>query len=617
VDANAVAQIRANKIERTQRIEVAYNFSMRRLYVIIAIVAVLVVAGVLAVVLGNVDKYRPQVQAELQKKLDCPVTLGRLEMRFFPFSIRVEGLTIGEPPQFPSPQPFATAKDVRVHAGLISLIRGNPDIKELDLDQPQIELIRNPAGVWNFSIIGGANQNRNQSSEFNLDELKINNGQLAVTDELTKEPRSVYDHIDARLDGLGPGRPVSGQFSLKQGSSAVLTGTLSLHDNIVEAAVKTTGVNVADLLDLAKAYGVSAAQGVSGSGKLSLNLHVQGPLSQASEMTYSGVVDIPDATLSSKSLSQQLVIHAASVQIAPGGAVVAVKSLQAEGFLLTNVRATAKFSSGLVELSPVSTGIFGGQADGTVSVNTKARTPVCSVNMRLSGVDANALLGAVSSTKNTLYGSLSAQTNVSFAVASGAELARTLNGTLNFNLANGRLKNVNIMNELAQVGKFLGSAPAQAGSATALRQFSGTMNIVNGLATTNNLVVVLDAASLSASGSLNLVNQALDLHMSAVLSSGASQSAGKTPVGGFLGTALANNKGELVVPVLVTGTMDHPVFTPDVQAMAKRKLGNLLPGSSDPGKLLNGILGQGSTQPGQPQNPINSLLNQFGKKKKP
>lgn len=594
---------------------------MRRFYIPIAIVIVVVVIIVLVVLLGNVDKYRPQVQAELQKKLDCPVTLGHLGMRLFPLSIRVDGLTIGEPPQFTSPQPFATAKEVYVRAGLMSIVRGNPDVKELDLDQPSIELIRNPAGIWNFSSIGGANKNSNGSGDFSLDELKINDGRIALTDEATKEPRSVYEHIDARLNDLGPGKPVSGQFSLKQGSSTVLTGTLSMHDNLIDATVKTTGVNIADLLNLAKAYGVTAAQGVTGSGSLSVDAHVQGPVSEIAKLTYSGVVDIPNATLSTKSLTQPLVISAANLHFAQDSGTIAVNSLKAQGFALTNVHATAKLANGLVELSPVSTGIFGGRADGTISINTKPSNPVCSVNLKISGVDANALLTAVSSTKSSLYGSLDGQANVSFALESGANLARTLNGTLNFNVTKGQLKSVNIMNELARVGKFLGSAPAQGGSATTLKRFSGTMNIVNGLATTNNLVAVLDTGSLSANGSLNLVNDAIDLHMTAVLTSGSSQSVGGTHVGGFLNTALANNKGELVMPVLVTGTTDHPVFTPDVQAIAKMKLNHLLPTSDDPtkltpGGLINGILGQGSTQQGQQQNPINSLLNQFGKKKK-
>src|SRR5947209_4964308 len=124
--------------------------------------------------------------------------------------------------------------------------------------------------------------------------------------------------------------------------------------------------------------------------------------------------------------------------------------------------------------------------------------------------------------------------------------------------------------------------------------------------------------------------------------SGLTKSVGGTNVGGFLQTALANNKGELVVPVKVTGTLQHPSFTPDAQSLAKMKLNNLLPTTGDPtkgivgalfgggkpgsggdvvGGILNGLNGQKSrTSEGQnPQKPedlVNGILGQFGKKKK-
>src|SRR5437763_17121947 len=100
------------------------------------------------------------------------------------------------------------------------------------------------------------------------------------------------------------------------------------------------------------------------------------------------------------------------------------------------------------------------------------------------------------------------------------------------------------------------------------------MNIANGVGTTNDLKPLMDAGSLAAAGSVNLVNETLNMHMTAVLSSGLSQSVGGTQVGGYMNTALANKNGELVVPVIVTGTMAHPTFAPDVQAMAKMKLNN-------------------------------------------
>ncbi len=240
-------------------------------------------------------------------------------------------------------------------------------------------------------------------------------------------------------------------------------------------------------------------------------------------------------------------------------------------------------------------------------------------------MDANALLSAVSTVKNTLYGSLASDADLRFTVDTGPNLAKTLNGTVNFNLANGRLQNINILNELAKVGKFLNPGGAgQSGNSTTLQKFSGTLNIQNGLAATNNLVATIPQGSLAANGTMSLVNQALNMHMNAVLDNNVSKSVGGNNVGGYLNTALANNKGELVLPVIVTGTTDHPTFVPDVQAIAKMKLNHLLPTSGDPSKLASGILGSvlGGKQQGnqngnqqQQQNPINSILKGFGKKK--
>ena len=322
-----------------------------------------------------------------------------------------------------------------------------------------------------------------------------------------------------------------------------------------------------------------------------------------------------------------------------GSGTLAANTIKAQDLVLTNVRTNCKLDRGVVTLSPLTADLYGGKENGVFSVDTRLVHPLLSAKTKLSAVDTNALLSAVSSVKDTLYGSLAADANLRFTLASGSDLTRSLNGTLGFNVTKGQLKNVNIMSELSRIGKFLGSAPAQSGSGTALQRLSGTMNIVNGVASTNNLVAALDAGSLSANGSLNLVTQAVDMHVSAVLAKSASQTAGGTQVGGFLNTALANNKGELVIPVLVTGSLPHPTFAPDTQALAKMKLNNLLPTAGDPGKLVGGVLGQkgaggilngvlgGSGQQQQQkapqaqpqqkeQNPVDSLLKRFPKKKK-
>ncbi|HEX6907834.1 MAG TPA: hypothetical protein VF154_14555, partial [Terriglobales bacterium] len=108
----------------------------------------------------------------------------------------------------------------------------------------------------------------------------------------------------------------------------------------------------------------------------------------------------------------------------------------------------------------------------------------------------------------------------------------------------------------------------------------------------------IEGGSLGATGAVNLVNNALNLHLTAVLSKWFSNKVGGTNVGGFMNTALANQQGELVIPVLVTGTFQHPIVAPDVQKLAQMKLQRVLPTTANPalgqavGALLGGKNGQ-------------------------
>ena len=822
---------------------------MRRILIAVCIVIVLIIIAILVLPsIVNVNRYRPQIQAELQQKLNRPVTLGNLHLRIFPLAVRVDGITVGESPQFPSSRPFATANEVYASVSFWSLVRGAPQLKDLTLDNPQIELIRNAQGVWNYSTVGAssapapkgtsnANPSKENGTPFTLNQLKIVDGQVGLTDQLSHQPRSVYKHINLTLSDFAPNQafnadlgvqfpgqgketlafngkvgplqpgnaaatPVTGKISIQQVSLAginslfpgtippqtdgIATGsadvnttndTLSVKGNLsldnavvrgykvdypitanydfsdnrkqdllqinsmtmklgptplsisgsinssatpanVDLHVSTTNASLTQISQIAGAFSQSA-QGLKGTGSISLNVSVKGPADPA-KLTYSGTGSLSNASLSSPALTKPLLIHSANIQFAQNGASInnlvaslgttsiqgslsasnfaapqlkfalaagtidvgeleqitspptpanskpqpagkqksgpapakqpsvvdtltgagtlSAKTIKAQDIVLTNVQTDVKLNKGVIELQPLSADLFGGKGNGALTLDVRPATPLCSLNAKLAGVDTNSLLSAVSSVKNTLYGTLAADANVNFALTSSAELARTLNGTLGFNVTNGELKNVNILNEISKVGKFVGAAPAQNGSGTKLSKLSGTFDIRNGVATTNNLVATLSEGSLAANGSLNLANQGINMHVNAVLAGGTSKAVGGTNIGGYLSTALANNKGELVIPAIVTGTLAHPIFMPDVQAIAKMKLSHLLPTSGDPGKLASGILGsalggKGSTagsiingilgggknqQNGQQQqqkNGLNSLFNKLGKKK--
>jgi AsmA protein len=483
-------------------------------------------------------------------------------------------------------------------------------------------------------------------------------------------------------------------------------------NKIADATLKTDGANIAELLNIAKAYGIDAADGVSGTGRLSFNVHVQGPVSETDKLTYNGTGQISSATLSTPSFTKPVVVRNADIHFAQnaasldnldaslgsttlrgklgaknfaapdlqfnlsadkvdtnelqqlrprstsgngkkaadspsplekasGSGNIAVNTIMANDIVLNNVRSGVKLNRGVIELSPLTADVYGGKENGSIVLDIRPATPTCSVQAKLSGVDSNKALSATTSLKDTLYGSLSADSNLTFALASSNDLARTLNGTVSFSVLNGQLKHMNILDEIGKVGKFLGAA-GQSGSDTSLKKLAGTLHMRNGVASTDNLVAALNEGSFSANGNINLVDQGIDMRVNAVLANAISNNVGGTNIGGFLSTALANNKGELVVPVRVTGSLAKPVFTPDAEAIAQMKLKSLLPTAGDPTKLSSSILGaltgkdgaanplrdilgvgqqQQSVQAKKQQPPaaedaINSILNAIGGKKK-
>ena len=315
--------------------------------------------------------------------------------------------------------------------------------------------------------------------------------------------------------------------------------------------------------------------------------------------------------------SKQTVPRKSLLARATGSGQLAAQTVVYDQLVLSNVRSTVRLDEGVITMSPITAGVYSGQEVGTVVIDSRGQPVVYKVNSKLQGVDANQLLSSVSSVKETLYGVMSASTNGRFTAEGGGNIARSLNGDVSLNLAEGRLAHMDLLHQLASIGKFVRTARAVEPFTKVLR-LSGDFAITNGVARTNNLELVLDDGTVAADGSVDLVDQKLNLRLSAVLSQDYSQTVGGTNVAGLMSTVLANRNGELVIPIVVTGTLKNPQFAPDVEKIARMKLQNLLPTFSDPDRLSTTILGQvlgnKPSQEPKPENPLRDIFEGlFGK----
>src|SRR5215831_1359014 len=203
---------------------------MRKLVIAIAAVVVLILLLIFCLpYFVDINQYRGEIQAQLQNRLHRPVQFGALSLAVFPLRVQAQNVVVGEDPRFHSKLPFAQVGEMDISVKLLPLLTKNISISSLTLKRPQIELIKDEAGVWNFSGIGRPAPSMapggppqavaqpatapapasNSDSAFALDELKITDGQIAVTDLQKHQPREVYDHIDASVDDYAPNKQFS------------------------------------------------------------------------------------------------------------------------------------------------------------------------------------------------------------------------------------------------------------------------------------------------------------------------------------------------------------------------------------------------------------------------
>jgi AsmA protein len=183
---------------------------VRKFTIVLGILVILVVIAVfVAPTFIDVNHYRPEIEAQLRDRLGRDVLLGTMRLSLVPLAFRVENAVIAEDPRFTTGRSFVHLQTLFVSPELLPLLHHEIQIKSLQLDHPVVELVRNEQGVWNFSSLIKDKQQEQKPGAFSLDQLKIYDGQIGITDLQERKPRAVYDHIDLLVADFAPEKPFS------------------------------------------------------------------------------------------------------------------------------------------------------------------------------------------------------------------------------------------------------------------------------------------------------------------------------------------------------------------------------------------------------------------------
>lgn len=157
----------------------------RKTALVVAGIAVPLLVALIFVVpaLVDLDRYRPEVISYFEENTGKKVEIGRLALTFFPsVTIHIERFGVKSPPLFPRSYIVKVARADAV-LDFWALLHRTVVIRSLVLESPEINLVSDPDGPWNFENPKTTNS-KNTFPLGIIDKVVINRGQLIASNLL-------------------------------------------------------------------------------------------------------------------------------------------------------------------------------------------------------------------------------------------------------------------------------------------------------------------------------------------------------------------------------------------------------------------------------------------------
>lgn len=573
------------------------------------VIAVLIVVILVLPFVVNVNDYRPRIESELTNALGRNVTVGNLSLSLWSGSLAADNIAIADDPSFSS-SPFIKAQTLNVGVEIVPLVLSKTlHITELTLSQPQVNLLRDRAGKWNFSNIGTASPTKktgatpptsagqapppagagksspstpespkeasNPKSESSIEQnlsvgkLSIKDGEVSIADTGKTTKPHIYKNVNLTVKDFS----FSSQFPFTLTADLPGGGNINLDGNAGPMNPSDASITpVQAKLDVKK-FDVDASgfmdpsSGIAGVASFNGTVDSNGTQAQSSG----------DATVD-------------RIKLSPKGS-------PAQRSVALKYQTTYELQRQVGQIhADVTVGKAIAKLAGTYDLH--GDSPALGMKLNADNMpvdDLETLLPALGVTlpsgSSLQGGTLSADMSVN-----GPVEKLVITGPVK--LVNTKLHGFDMGSKMSAISLLSG---VKTGSDTEIQTFSTNVHVAPaGIQTSNVNLVVPALGTVTGDGTVSPAN-ALDYKMKASLNG--------TAVGTSALSALSG-KGA-AIPFFIQGTSSDPKFVPDVKGMLNSGLGSGL------GKGLEKNLG--SQVPGgqNAQGVVNSLGGLFGKKKKP
>ena len=530
------------------------------------VVGVLVLAALLAPLFINVDSFRPQLEKALSTALNRQVHIGKLQASIFSGGASASEISVSDDPAF-NKGPFLKASSVKIGLHLMPLIFSRKlEVTGVTVEKPEIVLLKNPAGKWNYSTMGGSAPKTQAepgtaAPEISVEKFEIVDGKIRVGQTGGHGKESVYDNVNlvARNISLTATMPFTLSALTPGGGALKLEGQAGPVNREDSARTPLEAQIKLEHADLGATGFVDPSSGLGG------------------KLDFDGKIKSDGRKLHSEGKAK-----ADNLRVIKGGG-------PARGPVTLDYRSDFGLDSetGTVN-ADLHTGGSTASAAGTLDAHgadTVARLKLTGKNMAV-----NDLVGLLPAFGVELPSGASLQGGVAnMDLAAEGPLDRlVITGPLS--ISNTKLTGYNLSQKLGAIAAFTG---IKSSNETLIQTASSGVRVApEGIRADNLYINVPEIGELSGSGVIGN-NKSLDFKMLLKLS-------GKA--GGLMGglgglTSVAQSKG---IPFLVQGNTTNPVFRPAVGEQLKDLKSTLLKGDTKSLKeqqqgvkdILGGFLGK-------------------------
>jgi AsmA protein len=239
----------------------------------------------------------------------------------------------------------------------------------------------------------------------------------------------------------------------------------------------------------------------------------------------------------------------------------AIGALKLAGIKMSAVKVSLDAKDGLTRINPAQAKLYGGAYRGNVVIDSRSDVPKWSMEEKVSGVDVAGLFGDLFDIKR-LTGKATANAVVAARGSSNEAMMRSLDGRVDFEVANGAIEGKDLWYELrrARAAWKREAAPAQADTGrTTFKSLKGTANITDGVLNNQDFAMEMDYLKVNGSGTLDLVSQKLDYKLQTNLYQIPPEDAGPE----------MKDLKAAEIPVRVSGTLADMKIRPDFDALVK------------------------------------------------